>query len=97
MDWARTPYPPRFLAMKWGFNLGALVFDGEFAHLWLAPLAAFVLCALAVALVVAVRRAPARFWAVAAPLGLVTLLVFVVRDQLLKAGLRLARTLNESL
>ncbi len=82
MDWARTAYPPRFLAMKWVFNLGALAFDGEFARLWLAPLAGFVLVALAIALAVAIRRAPNTFWAITAPLGLVTLVVFVGRDVL---------------
>jgi uncharacterized membrane protein len=82
MDWGRTAYPFKYLALKWGFNLAALGFDGEFRTLSLAPVAALVIVAIGVALALLTRPEARPVARIVVPLGATTLAVLVARDRL---------------
>ena len=82
LDWARTAYPLRELALKWVFNLAALGFDGEFRVLALAPLAALVILIVAAAVAVSMWMPQRRGARLALIVGAVTLVFFVARDAL---------------
>ncbi|MBC5821468.1 MAG: glycosyltransferase family 39 protein [Candidatus Eremiobacteraeota bacterium] len=82
LDWARTAYPLRELALKWIFNLAALGFDGEFRFLALAPVAAVVIVIVAGGVAVSLWAPQQRGVRLALVLGAVTLVFFVARDAL---------------
>jgi len=80
LDWGRTAYPFKYLAMKWAFNIGALAFDAEFRALSLVPIAIFVVLAVALGVWLFVARAKRDVVAFVVPLAATTLIVFVGRD-----------------
>lgn len=82
MDWGRTAYPLKYLALKWGFNLAALGFDGEFRTLALAPVAALVIVGIGAVAVLLLRPTALPVARIVVPLGATTLAVLVARDAL---------------
>jgi uncharacterized membrane protein len=80
LDWGNTAYPPKFLAEKWAFNIGALFFDAEFADFRLAAIAAVVVAIVLVAFVLFVRGGEPRARALALPLTLIPFATFVAFD-----------------
>lgn len=75
-----TPYPLAGFVVKWIFNVAATLFDGEYASLRLAPIAAAALAVLLYAVVALFREQPRSVWLFVLTLGGVITLQQILPD-----------------
>lgn len=83
MAWQRptlTPYPLSGFLVKWVFNVAATLFDGEYASLRLAPIAAAAIVVLLYAIVSLFRDQRRSVWLLVASLGVVITLQQILPD-----------------
>jgi hypothetical protein len=82
LAWGARVYPLKFLAEKWGFNIGAVFFDAEFADLRWAVVAAAAIVVAGISLVVVARGRNRRLQALSFSLIAIVMGAFVVRDMI---------------
>ncbi|MBV8147938.1 MAG: glycosyltransferase family 39 protein, partial [Candidatus Eremiobacteraeota bacterium] len=82
MEWVRTPYTPVGILTKWLFNIAAVLFDAEYAMIWLAPLAVAVLALFAFAIFRLIKSEPFSISFFIVTLGLGATIEQLVNDLL---------------